>query len=56
MSTIGVFIDRKKAYDTINDDTLVKKLRHYAIRRVASECIESYLSNRKQFVKVDNVY
>ena len=31
-------------------------LEHYDIRGVASEWIKSYLCNKKQFVKVDNVY
>ena len=43
-STIGVFIDLKKAFDTI------AKLRHYGVRGVANDWLSSYLENRMQYV------
>ena len=53
-STIGVFIDLKKAFDTINHNILLKKLEFYGIRGLVNEWLESYLSNRKQFVLFDD--
>uniref|UniRef100_A0A3P9M519 Reverse transcriptase domain-containing protein n=1 Tax=Oryzias latipes TaxID=8090 RepID=A0A3P9M519_ORYLA len=50
---IGVFIDLKKAFDTINHCILIHKLDRYGIRGLVLDWIRSYLSNRKQFVKVD---
>ena len=46
--TAGVFIDLKKAFDTINHNLLLKKLAHYGVRSVANKWLASYLSNRKQ--------
>ena len=48
--TIGVFIDLKKAFDTVDHNILVTKLDHYGIRGVAKKWLSSYLENRKQYV------
>ena len=48
--TIGVFIDLKKAFDTVDHCILVTKLDHYGIRGVAKKWLSSYLENRKQYV------
>ena len=52
--TAGVFIDLKKAFDTIDHSLLLKKLDHYGIRGVPNDWLKSYLSNRKQFVSFDD--
>lgn len=52
--TAGVFIDLKKAFDTIDHSLLLKKLDHYGIRGVPNDWLKSYLSDRKQFVSFDN--
>ena len=50
----GVFIDLKKAFDTVNHKLLVEKLSFYGVRGVANAWLENYLMNRKQYVVVDN--
>ena len=53
-STIGIFIDLKKAFDTVNHSILAQKLDKYGIRGLSNDWIKSYLKNRKQFVSVNN--
>lgn len=52
--SVGIFIDLKKAFDTVNHKILLQKLYHYGVRGCAHEWFKSYLSNRKQFVKINN--
>ena len=52
---VGVFLDFKKAFDTVNHDILQSKLYKYGIRGIAYSWIKDYLSDRKQYVSFDNV-
>ena len=47
---LGIFIDFSKAFDTVDHGVLLSKLEHAGIRGVALDLLESYLSNRKQYV------
>ena len=49
----GIFVDLKKAFDTVGHHILLKKLEYYSVRRISNKWFASYLSNRKQFVAIN---
>lgn len=54
-SIVGVlFLDLKKAFDTINHEVLLRKLDYYGVRGTCNALIRSYLSNRSQYVLVNS--
>ena len=50
----GVFIDLQKVFGTVNHDILLSKLNHYGIRGVVFDWFKSYLSDRTQYVTINN--
>ena len=49
-TSIGVFLDLSKAFDTVNHDILLNKLSYYGINNEKKNWFSSYLKNRKQYV------
>ena len=49
-AALGVFIDLKKAFDTVDHGILLRKLEHYGVRDQALRLMESYLEGRSQYV------
>ena len=52
--TCVILLDLRKAFDTVNHSILLKKLEIYGIRVNVLELFNHYLSNRSQFVYVNN--
>lgn len=49
---LGIFIDLKKAFDTVSHEILLEKLANLGITGSAYSMFKSYLSNRSQIVKM----
>ena len=52
--TCGIFVDLSKAFDTVNHRILLEKLHHLGIRGIPNKLLESYLTNRHQYVQINN--
>ena len=50
---IGVFLDLKKAFDTVTHSILIRKKYAYGIRGNILKWFESYLADRSQYVAYD---
>ena len=50
---MNIYLDLSKAFDTVNHNLLLSKLDHYGVRGVEQSWFRSYLSNRKQTVKIE---
>ena len=53
--TGNIFIDLKKAFDTVDHAILIRKLSKYGIQGLELQWFKSYLSSRQQFTKVNGV-
>ena len=51
---ITIFMDLSKAFDTLNHDILIYKLKSYGLSEAALKLMQSYLTNRKQYVEINN--
>ena len=54
--TVALFLDLRRAFDTVNHDILLKKLDLYGFRGNILSLIKSYLSNRTQCVRIGNSF
>ena len=49
----GVFLDLQKAFDTVNHEILISKLKFYGIKDIPLKWFESYLNQREQYVSIN---
>ena len=52
---VGVFMDGKMAFYTIDYNILLKRINHYGLRGILSKWICSYLENRSQYVQFNGM-
>ena len=53
-TVISIFLDFSKAFDCIDHAILLRKLYQYGIRGIANDYFRSYLSDRTQYVCIEN--
>ena len=51
--THGVYLDLKKAFDTVNHKIFLSKLNHYRIRGIANDWFKSFLVNTTQYTNIN---
>ena len=51
----AVFLDLSKAFDTLDHNILLAKLSYYGIRGSANKLLQSYISNRRLYVQINNM-
>ena len=49
-----IFVDIQKVLDTVDYHILLKKLEYYGVRGISNKWFTLYLSNRKQFVSIND--
>ena len=52
-SSYCIFLDFAKAFDTVNHQIMIEKLKYYGVHGTTLDLFESYLSNRRQVVEVN---
>ena len=54
MNTVNVYIDLSKAFDCLDHNILLSKLKFYGLNDNAIKLLKKYLSDRNQYVQLGN--
>ena len=49
---LAIFLDFSKAFDTLDHEILLYKLKHYGIKAEALFLFRNYLTNRRQYTEL----
>ncbi len=52
-TSVNIFLDLSKAFDTLDHTILFQKPEYYGIIGIAHKLVESYITNRKQYVEIN---
>jgi len=52
---INIYLDLSKAFDRLDHEILLFKLKNYGMKDLSVKLLRSYLTNRVQYVVVDNI-
>ena len=52
---ISIFIDFKKAFDTVDHEILLHKFEYYGIRGIENNFFRSHFSNRRQYTVINGI-
>ena len=50
----SIFLDLSKAFDTLDHNIVLSKLKHYGINGISYNLLSTYLTNRKQYVQFES--
>ena len=56
MHTGMILVDLQKAFDTLDHGVFLEEMKHFGFQASVIKWLESYLSNRKFLVCIDNVF
>ena len=51
--TCGVYLDLEKAFDTVNQNILLAKLKRYGIKGTSFDWFKSFICDRVQYTSID---
>ena len=54
VKTNCIFVDFRKAFDSVDHNVLLEKLYHVGIRGISHKLLTNYLANRYQYVKIED--